>query len=136
MSQNTARITRTITVTKEEMSETENYLKTYGFYRKLLQLDRYSQEYFSSTAYGRDEYETHGELTLAHAKMFDVRHFIMMMQNCDEKLFLYQHYIRGESVERCAELLGISLSSAFRLKKRALAYAADEYAIAKKKKGE
>ena len=115
----TARVTRTVTVTKEEFSETENYLKTYGFYKKLLRLDRYEQEYF-----GRDS-DRSGELSLAHAKMFEVRHFIMMMQNCDEKLLLYHHYVKGESVERCAELLGISRSSGFRLKKRALTLATE-----------
>ena len=61
-----------------------------------------------------------GELTLVRAKMYEVRHFIMNMENRDEKLLLYYHYIRGESVEKCAELLGISRSSGFRLKKRAL----------------
>ena len=42
-----------------------------------------------------------------------------MLPNSDEKLLLYYHYVKGENVERCAELLGISRSSGFRLKKRA-----------------
>ena len=134
--QNTARVTRTVSVTKEEFSETENYLKSYGFYKKLLKLDRYEQDYFGADLYGtRSVYEHHGEISLAHAKMFEVRHFIMMMQNSDEKLLLYHHYVRGESVERCAELLGMSRSSAFRLKKRALTLAAEAYSERAKKNG-
>ena len=66
------------------------------------------------------------EAALARAKMFDVRHFILGLGNCDEKLFLYYHYVKGESTERCSELLGLSRRSAFRLKRKALglAYAA------------
>ncbi len=132
---NTARVTRTVSVTKEEFCETENYLRSYAFYKKLLKLDKYEQEYFGSSALGaRSVYEHHGEISLAHARMFEVRHFIMMMQNCDEKLLLYHHYVRGDSVERCAELLGMSRSSAFRLKKRALTLATELY-VQKKGKG-
>ena len=134
MPHNTARVTRTVSVTKEEFSETENYLRSYMFYKKLLRLDKYEQDYFGSSAFGeRGIYEHHGEISLAHAKMFEVRHFIMMMQNSDEKLLLYHHYVRGDSVERCGELLGISRSSAFRLKKRALTLAAELYAERKGK---
>lgn len=128
------RVTRTVSVTKEEFSEVEDYLRSYSFYKKLLKLDRYEQEYFgASPMRERSIYEHHGEVSLAHAKMFEVRHFIMMMQNSDEKLLLYHHYLRGESVERCAELLGMSRSSAFRLKKRALTLAAEIYSQKKGK---
>lgn len=125
--QNTAKITRTVTVTKEEFSAVENYLNTYGFCRKLLKLDKYEQDYFSGDLQQGDALDRPSELSLAHAKMFEVRHFIMSMQNCDEKLLLYYHYIRGNPVEKCAELIGISRSSAFRLKKRALTLAAELY---------
>ena len=56
----------------------------------------------------------------------------MSMQNCDEKLMLYNIFVKGHSVERCAELMGISRSSAFRLKKRALVLAAEHYATKKR----
>ena len=36
MTEETVSVTRTITVTKEEYSEVENYLRTYSFYKKLL----------------------------------------------------------------------------------------------------
>ena len=133
MPQSTERITRTITVTKEEFSAVEDYLMTYGFYKKLLRIDKYEQEFFSDKSKSPDLLDRSSEIALAHAKMFEVRHFIMSMQNCDEKLFLYHHYVHCNSVERCAELIGISRSSAFRLKKRALVLAAEHYA--KEKKG-
>ena len=132
MPQSTERITRTITVTKEEFSAVEDYLMTYSFYKKLLRIDKYEQEFFSDRSKEPDLLDRSSEIAIAHAKMFEVRHFIMDMQNCDEKLFLYHHYVHCHSVERCAELIGISRSSAFRLKKRALVLAAEYYAKKKK----
>ena len=102
----------------------ENYLKSYGLNQKLLRLDRYERSFFG---YETMEETLPGELTLARAKMYEVRHFIMNMENSDEKLMLYYHYIRGETVEKCAELLGIARSSGFRLKKRALLRAVKHY---------
>lgn len=117
-------------INEEEIKITENYLKGYGLNRKLLRLERYEKEYFKSDD---KDIEAFGEVPLARARMFDVRHFIMGIHNCDEKLFLYYHYVKGENVERCGELLGISRSSAFRLKKRALTLAAEKYIALKTK---
>lgn len=133
MTEETVRTSRTVSVTKAEYSETENYLKTYGFYKKLLRMDKYEQEYFNGDSPSAIR-DCPSEHTLAHAKMFEVRHFIMSMQNSNEKLLLYYHYVKCDSVDRCAELIGISRSSAFRLKKRALVLAAEHYAQSKKKK--
>ena len=133
MTEDTVKITRTITVTKQEYGEAENYLRTYGFYKKLLKLEKYEQEYFERGHLPEiNVWENPSGNAVAVAKMFEVRHFIMSMQNCDEKLMLYNIYVKGHSVERCAELMGISRSSAFRLKKRALVLAAEHYAQKKR----
>lgn len=58
------------------------------------------------------------------ARMREVREFIDSLPHRDCKLFLYFHYIRNLTVERTAEELDIARRSAFRLKKRALGYAA------------
>ena len=105
----------------ETISEVENYLLGYGLNRKLLKMDRYEREY-----YGRAnalDLEAPGEVPLARARMYEVRHFIMSLNNCDEKLFLYYRYVKGETVERCAEMLGISRAGGFRMRKRALLFA-------------
>jgi hypothetical protein len=108
-------------ISQAEIKELDNYLKGYALNVKLLRLDKYERTYFG---YKDGDDSAFNDAPLARAKMFEVRHFIMGMKNSDEKLLLYYHYIRGESVEKCAELLGISRSSAFRLKKRALTMAA------------
>ena len=70
------------------------------------------------------DFEAMGEAPLARARMYEIRHFINSLPNSDEKILLYYHYIKGESIEKCAELLGMSRSSAFRLKRKALILAA------------
>jgi hypothetical protein len=57
--------------------------------------------------------------------MYGVRAFINNLK-CDSnsKLLLYWHYIRGESVARCADIIGVSRAGAFRVRHRALEAAA------------
>ena len=83
-------------------------------------MKNYEDKYFDTLEW---ESESPAEFTLARAKMFEIRHFILDMENSSEKLMLYYHFVRGESIERCGELLGVSRSSAFRMKKRALTLA-------------
>jgi DNA-directed RNA polymerase specialized sigma subunit len=108
-----------------EQRETENYLKGYQVNRKLLKLERYEKEYLSSDD---SDIEAFGEAPLARARMFEIRHFVMKMENSEEKLLLYYRYIKGQTMERCAELLGVSRSTAFRMKTRALEKAAEQRA--------
>ena len=106
----------------------ENFLKGYKLNRRLLGIEKYYDEYFkdeNNFLYSVDS-DMLKEAPLARAKMFEVRHFILGLPNSDEKLFLYYHYIKGDSVERCGELLGISRRNCFRLKQKALAMAYEE----------
>ena len=98
-----------------------NFLKGYSLNRKLLVLDRYEKQFMKAS--GAEEMLI-SEVALARPRMYEVRNFIMSLDNSDEKLLLYYHFVRGESVEKCSELLGISRSSGFRLKNRALDMAA------------
>lgn len=60
------------------------------------------------------------------ADLFEIRRSVMSLPPSPERLLLIQHYINGNTFEVCAELLGISRRSVFRLRRRALAlYALD-----------
>lgn len=107
-------------ISAEELRQIENYLNGYMFYQKFLRMDVYEKEFLQIEEWKR---EINGEIGIARARMFEIRHFIMEMKNSDEKLLLYYHYVKGQTVERCAELLGISRASAFRMRKRALVLA-------------
>ena len=105
---------------EKDLKDAENYLNSYKFCRQLISMKNYEDKYFDTLEW---ESESPAEFSLARAKMFEIRHFILDMENSSEKLMLYYHFVRGESIERCGELLGVSRSSAFRMKKRALSLA-------------
>ena len=109
---------------KQEKQMIEAYLLGYSTNRKMLGAEKYLELYGEKDGFLSivDDEMLH-EAPFAKAKMFGVRHFILELENSDEKLFLYYHYVKCESVARCAELLGISRRTGFRLKDRALALA-------------
>lgn len=108
----------------DETKELKDYLSGYKLCKEILQLERYEREFISQQE--RWESERPGELSLARARMFEIRNFIMDLPNSKEKILLYMHYIDCEPIERCGDIMNISRSSAFRLKRKALYFA---YAI-------
>ena len=106
---------------KKDRERIINFLKGYALNRKLLVLDRYEKQYMRASC---AEEMIISEVAFARPRMYEIRNFIMSLENSDEKLLLYYHFIKGEPIEKCAELLGISRSSGFRLKNRALDMAA------------
>ena len=106
-------------VSEEEIRVMENYLKGYAFHEKMTEMDEISRRFFEGGIVGLGEMD----ISLGRVRQFEIRHFLMGMENSMEKLFLYYHYVKGDSVERCAILLGVSRSTAFRLRHRALALA-------------
>jgi len=59
------------------------------------------------------------------AEMFELRRSVLSLPDSKERFFLYNRYIHGRTVETCAEILGISRRSAFRLREKALTLYAD-----------
>ncbi|MBO7303413.1 MAG: hypothetical protein J6U68_04425 [Clostridia bacterium] len=104
----------------ENIEEMKDYLSGYKLCRDLLELEKYEREFLRSREWA---IERPGDLSLARAKMFEIRHFILELPNSNEKILLYLHYIDCEPIERCGDIMGISRSSAFRLKRRALSLA-------------
>ena len=105
-------------MTDEQLQNAKEFLSSYTLHKKWLNASRYDREYFGASS-SDDE-------VFLQAKLFLVREFIASLPNCPEKLFLNCHYVRGHSVETCAELMDLSVRSAYRLKKRALALAAEQ----------
>ena len=104
-------------ISKVDIKKAEEFLEGYKTNKNLYKIDMYEK---SRGLVSEWDVESPNELFLARARMFDVRHAIMGLPNSDEKLFLYFHYIKGESVERCGDMLGVSRATAFRVKKRAV----------------
>lgn len=116
-------------VSAEDIRSVEEYLKGYSLNRKLVELEKYEKEYFGGDEAEWEERELPAELPLARVRMFEIRHFVMGLENCEEKLLLYYRYIKGESIENCAELLNVSRSTAYRIKDRAMNLAAEKYKL-------
>ena len=110
----------TIQICPDELEKMKDFLSGYKLSRDLLELEKYEREFLRSREWAS---ERPGDISLARAKMFEVRHFILSLPNSNEKILLYLHYIDCEPIERCGSIMSISRSSAFRLKKRALALA-------------
>jgi hypothetical protein len=102
------------------IEEMKNYLSGYKLYRDLLELEKYEREFTREHDWSS---ERPGDLTLARVKMFEIRHFILSLPNSTEKILLYLHYIDCEPIERCGDIMAMSRSSAFRLKRKAIAFA-------------
>lgn len=112
-------------IRKNEHAEIRKYLESYEINRKMLSMMKYEKEYFGGNERDREDclLVPGGDEVLIRTKMFEVRRFIMGIEDGNIKLFLYYHYIRALPTEKCAELMEIGRSSAFRLKNRALSYA-------------
>lgn len=100
----------------DEREKVENFLRGYTTNARFMSIDRYRRTYMG----GDDIGDVGIDLPVAKARMFTVRHFILSLDNSDEKLFLYYRYVKGESMERCAELFGVSRRTVYRLCDRAL----------------
>ncbi len=111
----------------EAVCEMKKYFEGYGASKKLLRMMKYEKDFFPHES--EDDSEEillipGGDEVMLKAKMYDIRRFIVNMDDGNEKTLLFYHYIKGFSVEKCAEMMGIGRTSAFRLKKKALLSAA------------
>ena len=104
---------------EEALIRAKNFMESYAVSKGMIRMNRKGK---------RDE---EGELFCEEsdecfwrARMLAVRKFVMSVDVACYKQILFYHYIKGETVEGCAELMEISRRSAFRIKKRALEYVA------------
>jgi hypothetical protein len=107
------------------LCETRLFLERYAVAVRMLRLCRIDEKERQSTPgeatyYGR----VGGTEEYWQNQLIEIREFIESLPNESCKLLLYYHYVVGMTVERASEELDISRRNAFRLKKRALAFAA------------
>ncbi len=112
-------------IRRTDTSAVREFLKGYSFGRRMLDMNEYERRFFGSP--DDDGLSCSDDEAYIKARMFQVKRFVTSLPSDDRKLLLYYHYIHGETVEKCGELLGISRRSAFRLKSRALEFAALKY---------
>lgn len=99
----------------------KEFLQGYRICAELLYLRRYEKKQTTSFgAFCREEELLAGSEAYWRAQMYEAEHLIAALRNSREKLMLYYHYIRGESIERAADLLGVSRRTGYRLHKRGL----------------
>ena len=113
----------------------KNFMESYSASRKMLKMNRVRLEgsalkngskVASCDAAIEESFSDENDECFWRAKMFAVRSFVMSVDVACFKQLLFYHYIKGETVESCSELMGISRRSAFRIKKRALEYVAEK----------
>ena len=68
------------------------------------------------------------------ARMFEINTLLSGMRNGREKMLLYYRYVRGESIEHAASILGFSRRTGYRVHEKALVTAS--YALERMKKRE
>ncbi len=65
-----------------------------------------------------------GDEAYWRVRMYEVESLLSGMKNGRERMLLYYRYVRGLSVERAANLIGVSRRTGYRIHERGLALAA------------
>ena len=109
---------------EEEMKIREaarNYLCGYQLCLDMLKLRKYERKRAAKFDELCDcEDILAGDEAYWKARIYEIAAFLGKMKNGREKMLLYYRYVKGESVERAASLLGLSRRTAYRLWNRAL----------------
>lgn len=115
-------------LSEEDINKTVNFFESYQVCKKMLIINE-----IDYACQNKDEQKN---ATLAYnlvclkSKMSDVENFILDNQPKNKTLqeyhlFLHCHYILGMTIEKTAEEIFISRSTAYRIKKKAIEYAAE-----------
>lgn len=104
--------------------EMRRYLKEYSDFRKLLEKENFASDSFGNPTKKTktcDISEAKNDIdSEIRIKMFEIRRLVTSLPPGDEKVLLFLKYIHGESLESCAEKLGLSPRHIYRLHKNAL----------------
>ena len=98
-----------------------NFLCGYQLCRDMLNLRQYERKrasYFEEECVCDDILA--GNETTWRTRMQEIGNLIAGMKNGREKVILYYHYIKGESIEHSADILGVSRRTGYRIHQRGL----------------
>ena len=118
---------------KERIARVRDFLCGYQLCIDMLNLRKYERkraDRFEEIFDGEDILM--GNEAIWRARMHEIGALIDGMRNCREKIILYYHYIRGESIEHAANLLGVSRRTGYRLHDKGLFMASFLYERMKK----
>ena len=116
---------------KIKTESARSYLESYKMYAKMLEMREYEEKLFSLSNQEAKQAAAAYETVCLKTRMREIENFIEEL-NIDSKwleckIFLKYHYIHGYTIEECSEKMYISRSTAYRLKKRALRFAAEGF---------
>ncbi len=115
---------RAIASDDAEVERTRSFLCGYRLCLDMLRLHRYERRLGRGRRGFDDPCDCEDILSgnegMWRARMYEVSLLLDGMPPGREKLMLYYHYIRGESIERTADLLSVSRRTGYRLHRRAL----------------
>ena len=117
-----------------DRKEVQEYLAGYRFCVEMLQLRQYERVHPSPFPDPLDETLLSGNEAFWKSRMLEIGMLIGSLPNGRAKLMLHYRYIRGMSVERVSDLLGVSRRTGYRLHDKGLSLAA--LAMAKRKSRE
>lgn len=116
----------------EKLREIRKYLSGYSVFRRLYENGFDLEFHFGNPISNGDPTQNlmsaRDISAEARVQMFEIRRLITSLPSGDEKVFLFLRYIHGETLESCAERLGMTERNVFRLQKKALMMAYRHYA--------
>ncbi len=92
--------------------QADRLLREYRRMNSILRSSRSYKRHFSED----DELDE----TTIHAQMYSIRAMILSVEDARERMFLYQYYVKGHTLEICAKLIGVSIRTVGRVKLSAL----------------
>lgn len=106
-----------MSIQEEKVKE---YLEAYKTYKQMLDADEYARDYSDKDVPLCDG-------IILRAKMGEIERFVRSLPVCREQTLLFNHYIRGHSIEFCGEMMYLSRRTAYRVAKKAIEIAAEYY---------
>ena len=107
---------------EKNRAEINRYLRDYRRTYSMLKSSSLTRKFS-----GEEGYRADADEALFRARMFEIRAFVLSIEQTPEKMLLYYYYIKGFTLDKCAKILGISRRSVYRLKIKALDLALQKY---------